>query len=163
MYLGIPLCINVVAWSCTPESFDFKPNSDFKSNSDFKPNSNDTMASDVYLLQLFVYPFQNPKIHTLQLHYKSSNQNIKDPNTIQLAKYLNIVATISVYHSAVDYLSLVLRSEFFYFTLFTAAIVTKEETVVVHPFYNFPSSIFTSIYDTTAAELLWVEKDKLSE
>ena len=113
MYLGIPLCINVVAWSCTPESFDFKPNSDFKSNSDFKPNSNDTMASDVYLLQLFVYPFQNPKIHTLQLHYKSSNQNIKDPNTIQLAKYLNIVATISVYHSAVDYLSLVLRSEFF--------------------------------------------------
>ena len=38
-------------------------------------------------------------------------------------------------------------SIFLIFHIFHCCYCFEEETVVVHPFYNFPSSIFTSIYD----------------
>ena len=130
--------MNVVAWSCTPESFDFELNSEFKSNFDFKPNSNNTRASDVQLSRLFVYTFQDPYYPSLYRHY-SKHLNLRIQT---LWKHLNFVTIVTVY-SGVDYFGFLFKTEhFFNISHFSLLLLFRRGNCGGAPFLQFPVKYF---------------------
>ena len=97
------------------------------------------------------------KIHAI-LHFPNIIQNTLRIQT--LCKHLNVVTTVSgVDYFCVFFLEL---SIFYYFTFFTAAIVSKRKLWWC-TLSTISRQVFLLPFTTTATELLWVEKDKLSQ